>query len=248
MNLSLGAILVVAVFLTATLSGVYGMVGGMLLLWVLLLLMPVSAAIAVQGVLQLVANMSRAWFARGHIDWKIIGVSMIGLAGALGVLAAVSYTPDLAIVSICVGLLPISIWVPVRWISLDAAKPAQALVCGFLSGILNVGIGVAGPIVDIFFARTQMDRRTVIATKATMVGVSHMAKIVFYSQAVSTITQSDALAILLAVPFSVLGSMAGHRILVRLTNESFRTGTRWLVTGVGAFFFVQGVYLLTTGG
>jgi hypothetical protein len=42
--------------------------------------------------------------------------------------------------------------------------------------------------------------------------------------------------------------MAGHRILVRLTNESFRTGTRWLVTGVGAFFFVQGVYLLATGG
>jgi hypothetical protein len=48
-NLSLGAILIVAVFLTAMLSGVYEMVGGMMLLWVLLLLMPVSAAFAVQG-------------------------------------------------------------------------------------------------------------------------------------------------------------------------------------------------------
>lgn len=248
MNLGLAAILVVSVFLTATLSGVYGMVGGMMLLWVLLLLMPVSAAIAIQGVLQLVANASRAWIARAHIDWKIIGMSMIGLVVALGVLAAVRYTPNLAVVSICVGLLPITIWVPIRWISLDAAKPPQALVCGCLSGILNVGIGVAGPIVDIFFARTQMDRRTVIATKATMIGVSHVAKIVFYSTALGEITQSDALAIMLAVPFSVLGSMAGHQILVRLTNESFRTGTRWLVTGVGAFFFLQGVYLLTTGG
>ena len=62
---------------------------------------------------------------------------MIGLVAALGVLAAVSYTPNLAVVSICVGLLPITIWVPVRWISLDAARPPQALVCGFLSGILN---------------------------------------------------------------------------------------------------------------
>ena len=132
MNLSLGAILIVAVFLTATLSGVYGMVGGMVLLWVLLLLMPVSAAIAVQGVLQLVANVSRAWFARAHIDWRIIGVSMIGLVAALGVLAAVSYTPNLAVVSICVGLLPITIWVAVRWISLDAARPPHAVVCGFL--------------------------------------------------------------------------------------------------------------------
>lgn len=247
MNLIFAAILAIAVFLTATLSGVFGMVGGMVLLWVLLLLMPVSAALALQGVLQLVANVSRAWFARTHIDWKIIGVSMIGLAVALGLLAAVSYTPNVAVVSICVGLLPISIWVPKRWFQLDAARPAQALVCGFLSGILNVGIGVAGPIVDIFFARTLMDRRTVIATKATMVGVSHVAKIVFYSAALSNFSQSDWLAILIAVPFSVIGSMAGHKILIRLTDESFRTGTRWLVTGIGAFFLVQGIYLLATG-
>jgi uncharacterized membrane protein YfcA len=199
------------------------------------------------GVLQLVANGSRAWFARAHIDWKIIGVSMIGLAVALAVLAAVRYTPDLAIVSIAVGLLPITIWVPKRWINLDAARPAQALACGFLSGLLNVGVGAAGPIVDIFFARTTMDRRTVISTKATLVGVSHLAKVVFYSTALSGISQSDALAIALAVPFSVLGSMAGHKILLRLTDDSFRAGTRWLVTFVGAFFFVQGVYLLVTG-
>jgi uncharacterized membrane protein YfcA len=247
-NLSFGAILIVAVFLTATLSGVYGMVGGMVLLWVLLLLLPVSAAIAVQGVLQFVANASRAWFARAHIDWRIISIALIGLGVALGVLSAVRYTPNLAVVSIAVGLLPITIWVPVRWVSLDASRPTQALVCGFLSGILNVGVGVAGPVVDIFFARTKMDRRTVIATKATLIGVSHVAKVVFYSTALSEITRSDALAIALAVPFSVLGSVAGHKILVRLTDDSFRAGTRWLVTGVGAFFFVQGVYLLTMTG
>jgi uncharacterized protein len=243
-----GAILIVTVFLTAALSGVYGMVGGMILLWVLLVLMPVSAAIAVQGILQLVANISRAWFARHYIDWRIIGFSMAGLAGAMLLLAAVSYTPNLAVVSICVGLLPISAWVPVRWIRLNAARPPQALICGFLSGVLNIGVGVAGPIVDIFFVRTAMDRRTVIGTKATLVGVSHVAKIVFYSAALGGLSDGEVIAIALAAPFSVLGSMAGHRVLVWLTDDGFRRGTRWLVTAVGAFFFLQGVYLLTLGG
>ncbi|MFY9240187.1 MAG: hypothetical protein WAO78_15185 [Roseovarius sp.] len=49
MNLIFAATLMIAAFLTATLSGVFGMVGGMVLLWVLLLLMPVRAALALQG-------------------------------------------------------------------------------------------------------------------------------------------------------------------------------------------------------
>lgn len=45
--------LIAAVLLTSTLSGVFGMVGGMVLLWLLLLAFPVTTGIAVQGILQL---------------------------------------------------------------------------------------------------------------------------------------------------------------------------------------------------
>lgn len=246
MTILTGAFLIVSVLITSTLSGVFGMVGGMLLLWVLLLLMPVTTAIAVQGLLQLVANCSRAYYARLWLDWRIIGFSTLGLFIALGVLALVSYTPNLAVVSLCVGLLPITVWLPRKRLRLDASRPLHAAACGFVSGGLNIGVGVAGPVVDIFFIRTSMDRRAVIATKAALQVLSHIAKIAFYSSSLLLLSRAEMTAIGIAAPFSVLGSMIGHAILVRLTDEGFRQGTRWLVTGIGAFYLAQGIWLIAS--
>ncbi|MDR7033692.1 sulfite exporter TauE/SafE family protein [Mesorhizobium sp. BE184] len=240
------ALLILAVFATSTLSGVFGMVGGMVLLWLLLLMMPVATAIAIQGVIQLVANGSRAYFARAFVEWKIVGFAMAGLGFAAAVLALVSYTPTLAVVSIAIGLMPILVWLPMRWAQLDASRPGHAMLCGFISGALNIGVGVSGPVIDIFFVRTEHDRRQIIATKATIQVLSHLAKIVFYSQSLWLLSKGETAAVAIAAPFSVIGSIVGHRILLRLTNHGFRQGLRWLVTGVGAFYFVQGLYLLAS--
>lgn len=243
--LLLAPALALAVLLTATLSGVFGMVGGMILLWILLLLLPVELAIAVQGVLQFVANASRAWFARTWIDWRIIGFAALGIGAALGLFAAVDYTPNLALVSIAIGILPVFCYLPRHWLVLDAGRPAQAVLCGLLGGGLNVGVGVAGPIVDIFFARTAMDRRTVIGTKAALVLLSHVAKILFYAPALGALGRGEVLAILVAMPFSILGSRLGHAVLARMTDRAFRKGTVALITAVGLFFLVQGLTLLS---
>ena len=238
--------LVLAVLVTSTLSGVFGMVGGMVLLWLLLLVLPVTAAIAVQGILQLSANLSRAYFARQWIDWKIIGNASIGVVASIALLSVADYKPNVAVVSICVGLLPVFCYIPRSWLMLDASRKPQAIACGFLGGGLNIGVGVAGPIVDIFFARTDMDRRTVIGTKAALQVLSHIAKILFYSATLADLGRGEATAIMIATPFSVLGSILGHKVLLRLTNEGFRKGTVFLVTSVGLFFLVQGVWMLSS--
>ena len=245
MNVATTLFLVLAVLATSTLSGIFGMVGGMVLLWLLLLVLPVTAAIAVQGILQLSANLSRAWFARAWIDWKILGNASVGVCVAIALLFVVDYKPNVAVVSICVGLLPIFCYIPRSWLMLDASRRSHALVCGFLGGGLNIGVGVAGPIVDIFFARTDMDRRAIIGTKASLQVLSHIAKIAYYSATLADLDRGEVTAIAIAMPFSVLGSIFGHRILVRLTNEGFRRGTVILVTLVGLFFLAQGVWMLS---
>jgi uncharacterized membrane protein YfcA len=58
------AIIALATFCTSILSGIFGMAGGMILLAALMTVMPVATAIAVQGVIQLIANGSRAIFSR----------------------------------------------------------------------------------------------------------------------------------------------------------------------------------------
>lgn len=236
--------LALATFCTSVLSGIFGMAGGMILLAALMALLPVTTAIAVQGAIQIVANGSRAIFSRAYIEWRILGTICLGLLAAAALLFVVRYTPDLATVCIAIGLMPILVWIPKRWLALDASRPLHAFFCGLLSGGLNLAVGVAGPTVDIFFIRTEMDRRTVIATKAAAQVISHAAKVVFYGATASAMVGGDWLIVLIAAPLAVLGTNVGYHILQRLTDEGFRSWTRWIVTGIGLSFLFRGLLLL----
>ncbi|ODT83422.1 MAG: hypothetical protein ABS76_03410 [Pelagibacterium sp. SCN 64-44] len=243
-SLAIAALVAFAVLLTSTLSGVFGMAGGLVLLAVLLAILPVATAIAVQGAIQIVANGSRAWFSRAFIDWRILGFICIGLGGAAVLLYILRYTPDLASVCIAIGLLPVLVWLPRRWLALDASKPLHAVLCGLLGGGLNLAVGVSGPTVDIFFIRTQMDRRRIIATKAATQVVSHAAKVAFYGGLATAMAADDWLLVLIAAPFAVAGTNLGYHILQRMSDAGFRTWTRWIVTGIGFFFLLRGFSLL----
>ena len=244
MAIWVGVALLVSVFLTSTLSGVFGMAGGLVLLAILLTILPVGTAIAVQGAIQIIANGSRAIFSRAFIDWTILGFICLGLAIAGTMLFIVRYTPDLAGVCIAIGVLPILVWIPKDWLALDASKPHHAILCGILGGGLNLAVGVSGPTVDIFFIRTQMDRRKVIATKAATQVVSHAAKVVFYWNATMVLTPLEWGAIALAAPFAVAGTSAGHWILQRITDTNFRAWTRLIVTAIGIYYLLRGISLL----
>ena len=229
------------VFPTAMLSGIFGMAGGLILLWVLLLLMPVGTAIAVHGVIQMVSNGSRAWFSRHYIDYRILGFLCLGLAVSAMMLLVANYRPNIIVVSIAIGLMPVLVWLPVQRLQLDASRPSHALVCGLIAGALTVGVGVSGPTIDIFFIRTAMDRRKVIATKAAVQVISHATKLVFYWHAASLLPVSDWIAILIAAPIAIFGTSAGNAVLQRMTDANFRAWSRWVVTAVGLVYLLQGL-------
>jgi uncharacterized membrane protein YfcA len=240
----IGAILLVSVFLTSMLSGIFGMAGGLVLLGILLLILPVGTAIAVQGAIQLIANGSRAFFSRAYIDLRVLAIMTAGLVTAAICLFILRYTPDLATVCITIGLLPILLWIPQSWLALDASKPHHAFICGLLGGGINLAVGVAGPTIDMFFIRTPMDRRTIIATKAAAQVVNHAAKIAFYWSATATLAPFEWAAIALAVPFAILGTSAGHWVLQRLTDANFKRWTRLIVTAIGIYYLARGIFLL----
>jgi uncharacterized protein len=240
----IGAVLLLSVFLTSMLSGIFGMAGGLVLLGILLLLLPVGTAIAVQGAIQLIANGSRAYFSRAYIDLRVLAIMTAGLVTAAIGLFILRYTPDLATVCITIGLLPILLWIPQSWLALDASKPHHAFVCGLLGGGINLAVGVAGPTIDMFFIRTPMDRRTIIATKAAAQVVNHAAKIAFYWSATATLAPFEWGAIAVAAPFAVLGTSAGHWVLQRLTDANFKRWTRLIVTAIGIYYLGRGISLL----
>ena len=153
-------------FLTATLSGIFGMAGGLVLMGGLALVLPVSAAFVTHGLLQLVANGWRAILHRQHVNWRIVGLYAVGSLVAGVAMSLIALTPSKPALFLFMGLLPTILWLPKSWIALDAAKPPQALLSGLMVTGVNLTAGVAGPLLDIFFVRTELTRHVIVATKA----------------------------------------------------------------------------------
>lgn len=241
-------ILLAAVFVTATISGIFGMAGGLILMGVLALILPVSSAMVVHGVVQSVSNGWRAVILRKWIAWRILGIYLFGSAAAVALLIWLTFELDKAWLFIVLGLVPAVVWVPKSLLHLDAEKPVHAVICGFAVTGLNVVAGVSGPLLDVFFAETDRDRRTIVATKAATQVVSHIVKVGYYllpAIAAGALPQTHWL--LIAAPLSILGTTLGTRVLDRMSDVQFRNWTKWIVTGIGAIYVIRGVVLLVSG-
>jgi uncharacterized protein len=242
MTLLAGAFVVLAAFVTATVSGLLGMAGGLLLMGALLLVLPTAVAFVVHGLLQLVSNGWRAVLQRRHLRWRVVGWYAVGSAGAGAAVAATSYVPDKAVTYLLLGLIPALVWLPKGWLALDAERPVHAVAAGVGVTALNLVAGVAGPLLDVFFVRTAMGRHSVVATKAATQVLSHAAKVVVYSGLAGTGAVPYAV-VLAAIPLSMLGTAVGGRLLDRMSDASFATATRWVVTAIGGVYLVQAAAL-----
>ena len=244
------AFIIAAAFVTATLSGVFGMAGGLVLMGCLALVLPVSAAFVTHGLLQLVANGWRAILHRDHVSWRIVGFYAIASFAAGATVSLLAFAPSKPLLYLLMGLVPGLLWLPTTWLQLDAAKPPQALASGFLVTGLNLVAGVAGPLLDIFFVRTELTRHQIVATKAATQVFAHLAKIVVYGAPLVASRTDDFppwQLFVVAVPLSMAGTWVGGRILNRMSDVNFKRWTRWIVTAVGVVYLVQAAQLYLAG-
>ena len=160
------ALIVAAALVTSFVSGIIGMAGGLLLMGTLALVLPVSAAFVTHGIFQLVANGWRATLHREHVLWPIIGRYALAAAAAALLVSAIRFVPSRPLLFTLLGAVPMLIWLPRQWITLDAGRPLHAYASGFAVTATNLVAGVAGPLLDIFFVRTALTRHQIVATKA----------------------------------------------------------------------------------
>lgn len=246
MTLPAAAFLLFAAFATATLSGVFGMAGGLVLMGALAMVLPVSAAFVTHGVMQLVANGWRAVLHRKHVRWDIVGFYAAAAAVAAVGVALAAVTPSKPVLYLLLGLVPGLAWLPQARVRLDAAKPAHAMASGLIVTALNLTAGVAGPLLDIFFVRTALTRHAIVATKAATQVFSHLAKVLVYGTPLIAAPEADmppSWFFVLAIPLSMVGTLVGGRILDRMNDVNFRRWTSWIVTGVGVLYLAQAARL-----
>jgi len=240
-------VLVAASVLVASfISGVFGMAGGMILMGVLVAFMPVSAAMVLHGAAQLTANGSRAVLWRRHIDFGILGRFIAGLVVAGAIFAVMGFVPDRALVLITLGVMPfLSVLIPRRLVP-QVTNRGGAELCGLLNTSMQFVAGVSGPVLDVFFIRTEMDRRAVVATKAACQAMAHLAKLIYFGQALGADAAVSMPVLAVAVGMAVLGTTLSKFVLERLSDQQFRRWTQALVMVIGSVYLAQGAYLLLT--
>jgi len=240
------AALAVSALATSFVSGILGMAGGMILMGVLLALLTVPKAMVLHGVTQLASNGWRAILWRRSIDWRVFRGNAWGALVALAFFTAVQLVVGKPVALVILGLTPfVGLALPERLV-LDVQRRGHAFACGVVCTGLQLLAGVSGPILDVFFVRSKMDRRAVVATKASTQSLGHIIKIAYFGGLVGAAQRGtvDFWLAALMVALAITGTTLSRRVLENLTDVSFRKWTRWTVLTTGVVYLSAGAWLL----
>jgi uncharacterized membrane protein YfcA len=236
--------LTASVLSTSFISGVFGMAGGMILIGLLLSFMPLAPAMVLHGLTQVAANLARAWSWRQHVVRTVVlrytaGALVAGLIVAGGLVA-----PSKPLALIFIGLVSfVGLHVP-QHLTPNVMAPNQAIGCGTLCTGLQLISGVSGPILDLFFVKTALGRKEIIATKAAIQSIGHVLKLIYFGRLL-LIEGGDisSIAVLLAIAAAVLGTLLSRSLLDALSDASFARWSRWLIGAIAAISLAQGLVL-----
>jgi uncharacterized protein len=241
---ALGALMVV----TAFLSGLFGMAGGMILIGVLLALMPLPTAMVLHAITQMASNGWRAVLWRAHIRWRPVFVYFLGCAIALSIWSLIRYGPDKPIALLLLGATPFMARLMPKDLKPNPESVWQGAVYGSICMGLMLMTGVIGPLLDTYFLGGNMDRRGIIATKATCQVGSHFTKLIYFGGIIDQAASLSPVMVLVAIAASMLGTTLSRRVLEAMSDQQFRRWANRLITTVASYYMLYGGWLLVARG
>lgn len=230
---------------TAFLSGIFGMAGGMVLIGVLLFLLPLPTAMVLHAVTQMASNGWRALLWWRHIQWRVTVFYVLGCFIAVGVWSLTLYVPEKAVALLMLGMSPFVLRIVPERLMPATLGPLQAMGGGIACMALMLLTGVTGPLVDQLFLRSPMDRRQIVATKASCQVFGHGSKLLYFGALIEQTGSVEPWILAMAVAASMLGTSLGKQILERLSDGQFRTWAGRLITTLGLYYVGYGLVLLT---
>ena len=243
--LAIFSLIAAATLVTSFISGILGMAGGMILMGVLLACLPLPQAMALHGITQAASNGWRAFMLRGAIDWPIARGFLFGAGVALAGFAVFTVVLSKPAALIVLGCMPFATLFLPSNLKLDVRRRGHPFACGLLCMALSLTAGIAGPVLDVFFVRSAMPRHAVVATKAFVQTLSHIAKVAYFGALLSAASVAVAPAVAATmIVLAFAGTQLSRPVLARLTDASFRAWTRWTVLSCGAAYLVSGVAAL----
>lgn len=241
-------ILVLATLATALVSGVFSMAGGMILMGVFGFMLSVPAAMVLHGVAQSASNGSRVWLYRHDIRWSILVPYSAGAALVLLLFSLVILVPPIGLVFLLIGLFPfVSLKLPAS-LDLNIERGPVAFICGVMVTLAQMLAGASGPILDVFYVRSTLNRRQVLGTKAITQTLGHLLKLGYYGAllgAGATTGELPAWILPATVAAAIAGNVMASFVVARISDHQFTSIGRRLVQVIGMVFIGKGIWELS---
>lgn len=236
-------ILLIATLITSFISGVLGMGGGMILMGILSLLLPVSSAMVLHGFTQLISNGYRAYLLRGSTQFSLIPRFLVGALLAFALLLSIDFIPSTSHVFIALGLIPFLGLT--RSISININRFQTGVLGGFIVTLVQLLTGTSGPLLDFLFVKSRLNRFEIIATKAFTQCIGHLIKLIYYGQTLLSLEGSESQLNLMLFPGMLMASMGGtalgKKILSVMSEAQFQTWSRGVLLAIGGVFLIRGI-------
>lgn len=220
-------ILVLTSFCTSALTGAFGLGGGMLMLVVMSMGLPMATVVPLHGIVQLGSNTSRSFIQRRHIDRSLF--LWFALGSLLGVLAG-----GAVVISIPDALLKILLAVFILWTVFGRKQRLSTLSRrwlvggGFLTGLASMFVGATGPLVAAVLSAGKLQKHALVATQAASMVAQHGLKVLLFG-GLGFAYGSWALLLVLMIGAGYLGVYAGSQLLERLPERYFETGFKTIM-------------------
>jgi uncharacterized membrane protein YfcA len=242
------AVVAATTLFTSFISGIFGMAGGMILLGVLLLYLDVAPAMVLFGVIQTASNGWRATLWVAHVDWGIVWRYLVGSTVMFLALRTVAILPSKAVLYLGLGLIPFAADLLPKRLTPDITRPGAPYVCGAFIIVLQLMAGAAGHILDIFFQKSRLDRKTIVGTKAVTQVAGHLYRIAYFgSFELAFDTSIPWWGYVAALVLSFAGTSLAAPVLLRMTDAGFRLWSRRVTISVALLYLARGLWLVTVG-
>jgi uncharacterized membrane protein YfcA len=194
--------------------------------------------VPIHSTLLIGSTISRFYYFREFIDWKIAGPFLVGSAlGALLGSGLYVELPEILLATAISILMLVSVWMP-RSSWQPKFRHPWAIV-GFLHTLFST-LFAFGAVLQSVILHTKLERREILGTMAgglTGMGVFKIAGYAFYGFDYSPYVSLIAAAIVV----SFIGTWVGKLLVDKIPEKQFRFGFRILITVIALRLLYSGL-------
>jgi hypothetical protein len=172
----------------------------------------------------------------------VLGYYSIGAFAVLGLFATLTFVPSIGLVFILIGCFPFLALILPTSINLDMERGLVSFFSGVIVTTAQMLAGASGPVLDIFYVKSQMSKQAILGTKAVTQTLGHILKLIYY--AIIMTIGSDLIPVWVipaVVAAAILGNYCASLLVTRMSDHQFKKIGRYVIRFICVIYIGKGV-------